>query len=58
MFLQLLFLGLSVCVFSRGCKGSQKVKNTFKKRTETPELSTVFRNKGDFALCIRNADKV
>jgi hypothetical protein len=29
--LQLLFVGLSDCVFSRGCKGFQKVKNTFRR---------------------------
>lgn len=41
MFLQLLFVGLSDCVFSRGCKGFQKVKNTFRRDRDSGVIHRV-----------------
>jgi hypothetical protein len=41
MFLQLLFVGLTDCVFSRGCKGFQKVKNTFRRDRDSGVIHRV-----------------
>jgi hypothetical protein len=41
VFLQLLFVGLSDSVFARGCKGFQKVKNTFRRDRDSGVIHRV-----------------